>query len=497
MIGSVIDGYQIVRLIGEGGMGQVFAAVELSSGQKVAVKTLRPELAGDGEMRARFINEARAIKIVSHPGVCEVYRVGSLPNGGVYIAMEYLEGESLRRTLNGKRLSREQLLRVAWQVARTLAIVHDKKIIHRDLKPENIMLIEALEGEPRAKVLDFGIAKVSALTEAQTEAQTEIRTRTGSVFGTLTYMSPEQLGADGGISGKSDVYALGVLLYELVAGRPPFLGEQDSQVIGKHLFAEPKPLHELLPDVSSDLAALIHAMLAKKPEQRPSMAIAAEILSLITQGKPMGQAQADALRFAREARTLRITPPSAGALRPGFWTGTARWTAPVAVLGLGGLALLLLKSPREVPKPLAPVSPVHAAQPVQKVKWVIRSEPTGASVVRRADGAVLGTTPLDLERSAEAGTLEIELRKPGHKALPLTLALNESISIERSLEADKPAAKPEERTSTKTPLRKPPPRKIESKPVQPQPAEPPKKEVPSPAEKPPPTITNDSIPFLK
>ncbi|MFO0575832.1 MAG: serine/threonine-protein kinase [Polyangia bacterium] len=470
MLGSTIDGFEIVRLIGEGGMGQVYEARELSTGRRVALKTLREELASDGEMLARFINEARAIKLVSHLGVCEVYRVGPLPRGGAYIAMEFIEGESLRRTLASGRLPRAQLLRVAQQVAATLAVVHEKKIIHRDLKPENIMLLDGREGEPRVKVLDFGIAKVSTLTQAQTE----IRTRTGSVFGTPTYMSPEQIGGEGTISDKTDVYALGVLLYELVAGRPPFVGELDSQIMGRHLFAEPAPLRDTAADVPAELALLVHAMLAKKPEQRPSMAIAAEILALIAESRPMSQAQAAALRFAREAKTLRITPPAAGALPSRWASGPMRWAAPAAVLGCATLAFVLSRavSPRPSPEP----PPAPAPAPPRKVRWTINSTPPGATVVRVEDDAELGNTPFVSERIAAPGTVVLRLRLAGHQPLEITLPLNEDVTRDALLVADAPAPRKADKGVTskgsagvKAPRKPAPAPKTEPKPPEPAP----------------------------
>ena len=216
---------------------------------------------------ARFLNEARAIDVVDHPGVVKIFDIGTLPTGQPYIAMELLAGESLRERLNRQKGSLgEQTLPLVKQVAQTLAAVHAKKIIHRDLKPENVMLTGSDE-ELRCKVLDFGIAK----WVQSSQAAEQVKTRTGVLIGTPTYMAPEQCGGDGEVCDRTDVYALGVMLYELLAGRPPFTGTQDAQLIGKHLFGVPTPLVGLVPGIDARLNVLVMRMLAKAPPQRPTM----------------------------------------------------------------------------------------------------------------------------------------------------------------------------------------------------------------------------------
>ena len=174
--------------------------------------------------------------------------------------------DSLRVRLQNQGVTTAQALRIAEKLAQTLAAVHDKKIIHRDLKPENVMLLHAPPTETMAvgfselvKVLDFGIAKVLQ----NTHGDGQIKTRTGVMIGTPTYMAPEQCGGDGEVCDRTDVYALGIMMYEMLSGRPPFIGDQDAQIIGKQLFAQPTPLQTLVPTVDAPLAALVHRMLAK------------------------------------------------------------------------------------------------------------------------------------------------------------------------------------------------------------------------------------------
>lgn len=298
-------------------MGQVYEAVEEPSGRRVAIKTLRAELANDGEMLARFRNEARALITARHPGLVEVYETGSLPGGGAYIAMEFVDGQSLRRRLASGLPVLGAALRIGEQVASALAAVHSHGIVHRDLKPENIMLLrpsadaktapgrtaESVDPpeEPHVKVIDFGIAKVTTTTQRQTQ----LETRTGVIMGTPLYMAPEQCGGDGKISDRTDVYAMGCLLYELTCGHPPFSGETDSQIIGKHLFQPPLPLRQAIPTAPADLELLVHAMLTKQPEARPAMAEVASALRQLQAGKPLSATATRMLRLAREAATVR------------------------------------------------------------------------------------------------------------------------------------------------------------------------------------------------
>lgn len=362
MVGSTVDNYRIVGLLGEGGMGQVFEAVEQPSGRRVAIKTLRHELASDGEMLARFRSEARALGMVKHPGLVEIYGTGNLPSGEAYIALEFLAGKSLRSWLLASPLSISESLRIARAVADVLAAVHAQKIVHRDLKPENVMLIPeaGVEGAPpRVKVLDFGIAKLSAQT---TGMQTQIRTRTGVMWGTPSYMSPEQCGGDGEICDRTDVYALGIMLYELIAGQPPFLGEADSQIMGKQLFQEAAPLRQVAPEVTPDLELVVHTMLTKKPTERPSMETVAHALELIGTGKRLSDSQTRALRLARESMTVRRPRDASTAQLSSEIHKTARtsrgplWLAGGALAVAGVLGFLLIR--REVAPP--PVTPPPA-----------------------------------------------------------------------------------------------------------------------------------------
>lgn len=282
-------------------MGQVYDAVEQKSGRRVAIKILHASHRSDGEILARFRAEADALRIVSHPGIVELYEEGELPSGELFIVMELLNGQTLHRLLQEGQLAIERSLAIVAELATVLSKVHSHKIVHRDLKPENIMLLGSSINRPLVKVLDFGIAKLSAVTAPRTQ----IHTRTGVFFGTPAYMAPEQCGGEGEICDRTDVYAAGVVLYEMLAGRPPFVGETEHQLIGQQLFQLPPPLRSLNQKVPADVELLVHSMLAKRPKQRPSMRTVAAIVAALARGERLSEIHITALRLLRETETVR------------------------------------------------------------------------------------------------------------------------------------------------------------------------------------------------
>ena len=256
-------------------MGVVYEARHEELGRRVAIKLLYPELARQPELLQRFFNEARAANAVQSAALVQVSECSVTPDGKAYLVMEYLPGQTLRSRLEKqKRLPEVDAARVAWQLALALALVHDSNIVHRDLKPGNVMLVPdpADPAGERIKLLDFGVAKF-----VQKHNQNG-GTRTGTRMGTPLYMAPEQCLGTSDLDGKADVYALGVMLFEMLSGDVPFSAEHDLAVLNMHVSKEPPALASVAPRASKEMARLVHRMLAKQGSARPTMAQVAQAL---------------------------------------------------------------------------------------------------------------------------------------------------------------------------------------------------------------------------
>ncbi len=282
MEGQTLGTYVIERELGRGGMGSVWIGAHSLLGRRAAIKVLLPELSKHQDIVQRFFNEARAATAVKHAGIVEIYDFGWAPDGSAYIVMELLDGESLSsRMARQGRLPTAFALGVARQIAAALDAAHKAGVIHRDLKPDNVFLVpdpEVALGE-RVKLLDFGIAK---LTDEQ--PGNLARTQTGAVMGTPYYMSPEQCRGAGQVDARSDLYALGCMLYEMLGGQVPFPGEGAGEIIGAHLHVAVPPLRALAPDVPAAIEALIMRLLAKRADDRPATGeiVARELTELAT-----------------------------------------------------------------------------------------------------------------------------------------------------------------------------------------------------------------------
>lgn len=272
MLPITIGPYRIIRKLGEGGMGVVYEAMNDAIERRVAIKVLHPDYSNDRETASRFFDEARAVNRIEHPSLVQISDYGQTPEGTAYLVMEFLRGESLAQRIHrahaaGKRLDVSEVVRIAWQTADALRAAHEKHIVHRDMKPDNLMIVRdpIAPGGERVKILDFGIAKLM-----KSGAK---RTATSAVIGTPLYMSPEQCRGAGEVDERSDVYSLGVVLYELLAGRCPFNAEGGGEVLGMHLFKEPPPLASFAPAAPTELVALTHRLLLKEKDARPQMAV--------------------------------------------------------------------------------------------------------------------------------------------------------------------------------------------------------------------------------
>ena len=266
LVGKLIGHYRIESLIGVGGMGEVYLARDERLGRKAALKLLPDSLTTDETQLSRFKNEARTASALNHPNILTVYEIGA--EGNVqFIATEFIEGVTLRAALACGRMSAHRALEIAVQVASALAAAHEAGVVHRDIKPENIML----RPDGYVKVLDFGIAKLTEQRRASDDHRVEttalLQTRPGLVLGTAHYMSPEQARGQK-VDARSDIWSLGVVLYEMVAGSPPFRGETPSDCIAAILTAEPPPLSSVSPDVPAKLESILQKALRKNSDER-------------------------------------------------------------------------------------------------------------------------------------------------------------------------------------------------------------------------------------
>ena len=262
LIGQVLGGrYRVTSLLGSGGMGAVYRAEHTELKKTVALKVLNQEMAGHREAAKRFEREAMVSAQIQHPNVVSATDSGRLPDGSLYLVLEYIAGHSLRELLEREqRLPPPRALWIGAQIAEALGAAHGQGVVHRDLKPGNVMLLAPDQQPETVKVLDFGLARVAS------EGRGEQLTRTGSVFGTPEYMSPEQARGEI-VDHRADLYALGVMLYELLSGKQPFVAPELVAVLIKHIQEPPPPLPA---DVPEPIARYVMSLLDKDPNRRPS-----------------------------------------------------------------------------------------------------------------------------------------------------------------------------------------------------------------------------------
>ena len=266
LIGELIGNYEVKALLGAGGMGQVYLAENPRIGREVAIKVLSQQMAADESFLDRFQVEARAVTRIDHPNVIDIYDFGSLEDGRLYYVMELLRGQELKAVISAHgAMSAAEVLPFVAQICAALQAAHAQGVVHRDLKPENIFV---LDREPlRVKVLDFGIAKMLEAGESSTA------TNTGVIMGTPRYISPEQAaGQPDQISPRTDLYSLGVILYQLLCGEVPFQEEMPVLMLARHLKDPPPPLRDRNPTVPPGVAAVVHRCLEKAPGDRPKSA---------------------------------------------------------------------------------------------------------------------------------------------------------------------------------------------------------------------------------
>jgi hypothetical protein len=435
LIGQTVGNYRITHLLGEGGMGAVYLAEHPGIGRKAAVKVLHPALSTNADIATRFFNEARAANAIHHPGIVEVFDFGTLPTGVSYIVMELLEGESLAARLrSGVPLPMASAVEFATQAAAALGAAHKQGIVHRDLKPDNLHVVPDPRnpGREMIKVLDFGIAKLAG----GTTLPGSVKTRTGAVMGTPVYMSPEQCRGTKEVDHRTDVYALGVILYEMLCGTPPFVSQGQGELIHLHISEPPPPPRSKNPAVPERLEAVVLRALAKDPARR--LQTMDELVHALGGGTLPGEPLVPP-GFA----TSSDLPPAMQSAGPGARGGTRRRLP----LLLGGLALaatvyLGASRVRREPRATAPQTPTPVAsqtkpQPVAVATVAVRltSQPTGARVVRDKDGALIGVTPLETTWPSTAGAQKLRLERAGFRAETIVVPLDRDVDLTFPLQA--------------------------------------------------------------
>jgi serine/threonine-protein kinase len=322
LIGQTVGNYLVTQKLGEGGMGAVYLAEHPTIGKKVALKVLHAEFSSNPEVANRFFTEAKAVNAVGHPNIVDIVDYGVIQAGAtgrdqmVYFIMEYLAGATLSQVIrNEAPLEPERALTIALQVADALAASHKSGIVHRDLKPDNIILIQRGRERDFVKLLDFGIAKLT------TDSQSQHRTRTGLVLGTPAYMSPEQCEGRANVDHRTDIYALGICLYEMLTGRVPFIGEGYGEILVQHLTQTPiKPSQYHM--MSPHIEAVVMKALEKRQEMRfPTMdefirAMTDPVGFVEAHGGINGFAATQLMPSTAPLPTVRHTPPPMHTLTP-------------------------------------------------------------------------------------------------------------------------------------------------------------------------------------
>ncbi len=366
MVGSVVaDRYHIIKKLGEGGMGTVYLAEHVKMGRKSALKVMNPGMNQDPDAIARFNREAANASRLSHPNICAIYDFGETPEGLIYLAMEFIEGQSLTDVIEANHgMSAPRAASIIHQAADALGVAHDAGIVHRDLKPDNIMIMKGRDGSDMVKVVDFGIAKASS-SDAQKV------TKTGLVVGTPEYMSPEQLAGDK-LDGRSDIYSLSLVAFNCLTGTLPFPSNSAQEAMIMRLTDHPKTLAEMRPDIEwpAELQAVMDKALARDADERYQKAPAFGIdMVKSVQNMPATVAAAAGTLVIGAAGNMPATrvasPGSGGATKKLDAVSTAPSAAltptksktpmligAVAVLALGGAGAFYAMKPKGVEKPV-------------------------------------------------------------------------------------------------------------------------------------------------
>jgi serine/threonine-protein kinase len=515
LVGRRVGNYLIRQKLGEGGMGTVYLCEHAELGRRAALKVLHEDLAHQDDIVERFFHEAKAATEIGNEHIIDVLDFGYMPSETgevVYILMELLDGSSLGSRLKHEGFTDEEIVHIGRQCCDALAVAHGKGIIHRDLKPENIYLLNRQGDRNFVKILDFGIAKLVG------DHHSVHKTRAGVAIGTPAYMSPEQCASSADIDARSDIYAMGVVLYELFTRRLPFTSPHHGEVLLAHLTMEPPRLRELRPDLSPALEAIVlHAMeknrdfrfqtmeemsaaladpeahLARYTPAHPGQTIRLDVAepAAATPRTPSGQqpgvvtAQLEPPSGSHDAPTAIVPGVSAAAAprkdtldgvpaevvppppraRRGAAPIIAAISAIVAAGSLTGMLVLAFRKPAAAPpapsvatQPAAPKPTTTAPALPELIPVLVSSEPAGATVAFTDAGkSVIGTTPLRITVTRGAPAIKIRVTLDGYDPTEQLLATDGTNAVTVTL--TKPAPKPTPTAPSPSPSPSPPTKK--------------------------------------
>ncbi len=422
LIGQTFDNkFRIVRLIGRGGMGEVFEAEHTQLGKRVAVKLMLEKYNGDKEAIARFTREALAAGRIGNPHIIDVMDIGTAPDGRAYVVMELLIGMPLSRLIEDHgAVPVNRALKIMRQVLRAVGAAHAKGIVHRDLKPDNIFLTTQGDQQDFVKLLDFGISKI--MDPDMAAAATKLTT-TGVVMGTPLYMAPEQaMGND--VDHLADLYACGVIFYEMLAGRPPFEGHTYAVLVAKLLTTDPPLLSDLREGVPPRLVAAIHRALEKEPKARHSHADAFLLALPATQsGSPVELAGTVAGSTLPSGQQVIAVPVPAPSSKKNVIIGVAAALAGVAVASVILVKMQSSPAAETTPEPTKTVETTPSKPPVAltRIDFVV----TPAEAIVTLDNDPTRTYRNDSGIVVTPGTHELKVELAGYMTQTRTVTISE------------------------------------------------------------------------
>ncbi len=480
MIGTLLgDKYRIIERLGAGGMGTVYLVAHVHLKKKFAAKILNADTAERADSLARFQQEAIAASRLDHDNIVNIVNFGHSDDGTVFLIMEFLRGEPLNQILAKGRLGVEDALRIGIPVCRGLGAAHGAGIVHRDLKPENVFVSRRSGGRHAVKLLDFGISKIK-----EPHLVDRRLTQTGDVLGSPLYMSPEASRGDLDVDHRADIYAVGVMLFEMCTGQVPFTADNYLQILYKHIQEPPPSARALVPELPEALDAIILRALSKDPAERFQTCeeLEATLLALapdidleapVSAASPFvstsidqpllssspGPAGATPVATPRSLRApILPEPPVAGvepASRPRASSAgiVAGFVGTLGILGFGAYALWQARAGVDEPSPMEPVSvtapvpapvavpppiPMPAAAPppprpveAMRPELTVHTTPEGARVI--LEGRLLGETPLTVAVEPETAEQQLRVELPGYKPELRTLVFDRSHAVEISL----------------------------------------------------------------